>query len=102
MSQIYSNKDISCVHCKIPFPKRMTMANGRDGQLHKGMIMVCSACGGVQILGDSSWRPLAKSDFDRLDGRSKLALVSVAKGLKERLAAGVEWSPYERSKRSEI
>lgn len=96
MSEVYTNKDIACVHCKIPFPKRMTMANGHGGTLHKGMIMVCSACGGAQILGDSSWRPITKTDFDRLPPQSKRTLLVVAKGLRDRLQAGQEWSPYEK------
>lgn len=95
MSQIYDNKGITCLFCKIPFPKRMTMANGRGGALHKGMIMVCSSCGGAMILGDSSWRPLTKADFDKLPLPSKRALVAVANGLKTKLQAGQEWSPYE-------
>lgn len=96
MNEIYNNKGTVCVHCKIPFPKRMTMANGRGGVLHKGMIMVCSACGGVQILGDSDWRPLTQADFLALPQQSKVALVSVVKGLQSRLGAGKEWSPYDR------
>jgi hypothetical protein len=95
MKDVFDNRDTFCVHCKIPFPKRMSMANSRGGALTKGMIMVCSCCGGAQILGDSDWRPLTKADFDVLPPQSKLALVSVVKGLQSRLKAGQEWSPYE-------
>jgi hypothetical protein len=92
--QIYANKDIACVHCKIPFPKRMAMANSRGGTLSKGMIMVCSACGGAQVLGDSDWRPMTKRDFDVLPPKSKADLLTVVQGLKKRLETGKEWSPY--------
>ena len=100
MTEICDNKDISCVHCKIPFPKRMTMANGKDGQLVKGMIMVCSACGGAQVLGETSWRPMTRQDFDALPAKSKVALVTCVNGLKARLKAGKEWSPYEGRSRN--
>ena len=99
MSQIYANKDLACLHCKIPFPKRMTMANDRGGQLHKGAIMVCSACSGAMILGDSSWRPMTKADFEALPPQSKRALLVTVQGLREKLKAGVEWSPYGQQQR---
>ena len=100
MSEIHTNRDTFCVHCKIPFPKRMTIADGRGGQMAKGMIMLCSACGGAQILGDSEWRPMTKQDFEALPPLSKEKLVATANALKARLKAGVEWSPYEQTRKN--
>lgn len=100
MSEIYANKDIACVHCKIPFPKRMTMSHGRGGQLTKGMIMICSACGGAQILGDTTWRPMTREDFLALPPQSKQALLATVAGLRQRLGTGQEWSPYEQRKQN--
>jgi hypothetical protein len=97
MSEIYDMKDISCVHCKIPFPKRMSMVSGKGGKLTKGMIMLCSSCGGAQILGDSEWRPLTKEDFGRLPRQSKEALAKISRGLWDKLKSGAEWSPYAKN-----
>ncbi len=95
MKGVYNQKDLVCIHCKIPIPKRMPMANDRGGVLHKGMIMLCSACGGAMILGDSDWRPLTKEDFAALPLQAKRQLVFVANQLRAKLGAGAEWSPYD-------
>lgn len=95
--EIYANKGLKCVHCKVDFPKQMSMKYGKGGKLAKGMIMVCSSCGGAMVLGDTEWRPMTKSDFDKLPHEAKLSLVMVVNQLKSKLKAGVEWSPYTKN-----
>lgn len=97
MSEIYDAKNMVCLHCKVPFPKWMTMKYGRGGKLIKGMIMVCSNCTGAMVLGDSSWRPMEKKDFDALPNQAKVSLVLIVKGLKQKLGAGKDWNPYEEA-----
>ena len=60
------------------------------------MILVCSTCGGAQILGDVDWRPMTKQDFEALPMASKRALVTTVNGLRAPLNAGSEWSPYKQ------
>jgi hypothetical protein len=73
------------------------MVSGKGGKLTQGMIMLCSSCGGAQILGDSEWRPLTKEDFGRLPRQSKEALAKISRGLWDKLKSGAEWSPYAKN-----
>lgn len=86
---------LKCLHCGIPFPKRMSMTGPSDGKLKKGMIMVCSSCNGVMILGDSDWRPFTREDFNKLPQPVQRQLVITCAGLNKVLGAGKEWSPYD-------
>jgi hypothetical protein len=43
---------------------------------------------------------MTKADFDALPQQSKVALVSVVKGLQARLGAGKEWSPYDEVRKN--
>lgn len=94
MNQIHEAKNLTCLHCKIPFPKTFTMGK-TDGKIRKNQIMLCSNCGGAMILGDFDWRPFTRQDFELLPPASKRALVIAAAGIKSKLGAGKDWSPYD-------
>jgi hypothetical protein len=85
-----------CYKCKSEFEKRVGMIG--NNALQKGLIMVCSVCGNVSILGDSDLRPLSKEEFDSFPKPKQMAIVSTMKGIMDRLATGQSWSPYEEKK----
>lgn len=82
--------DFTCPHCKVEMQKRMSMTGG-GAELRKGLIMVCSACANVSVLGDNSLHPMTKAEFDALEMPTKAALARCALEIKKR---GGEWNPY--------
>lgn len=92
MSNIHDNPEgFSCAACNVPFAKRMTMGKERDGKVKKGMIMICSACGTVNVLGDTSLHPMTKTEFNALPEITKR---TIAIAHKEVVKHRGEWTPY--------
>lgn len=81
----------------MPLPKRMSMTNPEGGKLTKGLIIVCSACGGTAVLGDSDLHPMTPAEFQALDPRSKRALVITRTEILATIKAGGKWSPFEKN-----
>lgn len=86
--------DFKCPNCQVEFPKRMSMTGRGDGQLHKGLIMVCSECAGIAVLGDTSLHPMTAAEFAALDMPTKRALVITRTEIEKTIKAGGKWSPY--------
>lgn len=98
---LYDISGTVCYNCKTPIVKRMTMADGRNGQMQKGMIMICSNCLRPMILGDTTWRPMNRADFEALPKASQQKLTMTAKGLEGLLKEGKEWTPYGSFKKAD-
>lgn len=97
---IYDVKDFECLRCKITIPKCVTMANAKDGKFHKGMIVICSNCTLIMVLGDSQWRPMSEKEFKSLPPQTQVQISTTVKGLRKRIDAGGSWNPYEKTARS--
>ena len=95
MNKLVSNPtDFKCTSCGVEFPKRMPMRGIGDGQLHKGMIMVCSECASVSVLGDTALHPMTAEEFKALDTPTKRALVITRTEIEKTIKGGGKWSPY--------
>lgn len=86
-------KDWICCFCKSPMQKRMATTGSAD--LRTGLLIVCSSCGRVNVLGESSLHPLTKSEFMALDEPTKRALLITAKGVKQLVESGGTWHPLQ-------
>lgn len=91
--RLKDNPDFRCCHCGVEMPKRMSMTGG-DGALRRGLLLVCSQCGHVSVLGDSSLHPMTKEEFLALDNQTKTKLLAVAQGVKHLVESGGIWSPF--------
>lgn len=94
--KVIDAKDTKCLKCGITIPKRVVMGHG-DGKLKKGMVMVCSSCCTVMVLGDSEWHIMQEAEFKKLDPRTKLSIGHVIQSLMSRLKSGASWNPYENN-----
>ena len=89
--------DFKCPNCQADFHKRTRMTNRSDGKLHKGLIMVCSECAGIAVLGDTTLHPMTKEEFVALDMVTKRALVITRTEIEKTIKAGGKWSPHEKN-----
>lgn len=96
MSQIVNSEPgTKCLRCGVEFVKRVHQSGHSDGKLHKGMIMICSACSQPHILGDSDWRPLTREDFAKLAPIDQKRLLYTAQMLKAKAWTKKPWTPYD-------
>lgn len=94
---ISNPSDFKCPNCNVEFPKRMSMTGRGDGKLHKGLIMVCSECAGIAVLGDTTLHPMTKEEFTALDQTTKRALFITRSEIEKTIKAGGKWSPHEKN-----
>jgi len=97
MSKLDKNPgDFKCPNCHVEMPKRMSMT-GASGGLRKGLVIVCSNCAGISVLGDTELHPMSKAEFIALDERSKRALVITRTEIEKKITAGGTWDPYSKN-----
>ena len=89
--------DFKCPNCQADFHKRTNMTQRGDGKLHKGLIMVCSECAGISVLGDTTLHPMTKEEFTALDQVTKIALFITRSEIEKTIKAGGKWSPHEKN-----
>lgn len=54
----------TCPMCQNVLPLGVSILGRKDVRVIKGMIVICSNCSGILILGDSKLMPMKKQDFD--------------------------------------
>jgi hypothetical protein len=90
-------KDFKCCQCSIDLPAAMSMVGHKTPNVKKGMIIVCSACGAINVLGDSALHPMTKQEFLALPDTSKRAVTMTRQGILSKIQAGGSWSPHEKN-----
>lgn len=71
----FSLKDpIKCPNCGLEITTVADVSPNGTRIMHKGKIVVCAACSGPSICGDSGLEPLTKERFEGLDPRTQQAV----------------------------
>ena len=78
---------LMCPHCGMDINNAASVTPGSQNKVHKGLIIVCSACGAPSIVGDSSLEALTEVRFKELDPRTQQAIRITANKLKQ-IASG--------------
>jgi hypothetical protein len=76
-----------CPVCELEIPHVSQFQNARqDSPIRKGDVMVCSGCGNVLQLGDSSLRRMTNAEIKAMDKTSQSVLAFLIQGVLNRLA----------------
>lgn len=87
--------DFKCCRCQAPMLKGMSMLGHSRPVIRKGMIVVCSNCTTINVLGDSNLHPMSKQEFEGLTPQSQMAVKRTVFELRKRIESGGEWNPHE-------
>lgn len=85
---------LQCPQCHADLPQAMSMVGHQQVQMRKGMIMVCSACATPLILGDTTFRPLSRAEFDRYPPQTKGTILATVNAIRQKVKKNGEWTPY--------
>jgi hypothetical protein len=80
-------ESLVCPVCELEIPHVSQFQNARqDAPVRKGDVMVCSGCGNVLQLGDSSLRRMSGAEIKQMDKTSQSVLAFLIQGVLNRLA----------------